>query len=44
MIHSHQYDDEPPVQTDENGRLFPYTCRACEAETGDPYAWTHDDH
>ena len=40
LIHSHDYDDEPPVRTDKNGNPYPYACRACEVETGDSYAWT----
>ena len=43
LIHSHEYDDEPPIQTDEAGNLYPYMCRACEAETGNPYHWTGRD-
>ena len=37
LTHSHEYDDEP---IDGHVELSPYMCRACEAETGNPYAWT----
>lgn len=39
MTHMHDFDDEPPVQLDKDGNPYPYMCRACEQETGDPYAW-----
>lgn len=37
--HMHDFDYEPPIQLDSDGNPYPYVCRACERETGDPYAW-----
>jgi hypothetical protein len=40
-LHLHDYDDEPD---DHGARTYsPYMCRACETETGDPYAFTRDE-
>jgi hypothetical protein len=39
LIHSHQWDNEP---YEGNIEPSPYMCRACEQETGDPYAFTKD--
>lgn len=39
VSHSHEFDDELPLQLNSKGNPYPYMCRACEAQAGDPYAW-----